>query len=113
MHQGGVYVFHSYQRAINSCHVPGFLYHLLTTSSSHSTKYGMYQPNCGLNNVLVSYGHDEYLYQTLVRNGCQLPPASLYIIRFHSLYPWHVGRAYDHLCNDEDRKMLAWVREFK
>ena len=24
----------------------------------YSTKYGMYQPNCGLKNVLMSFGHD-------------------------------------------------------
>ena len=73
----------------------------------------MYEPNCGLNNIMMSFGHDEYLYQTAVRNGFKLPPAALYIIRFHSFYPWHTGGAYDHLCNDKDREMLTWVTEFK
>lgn len=26
------------------------------------TEYGIYEPNCGLENVLISHGHDEYLY---------------------------------------------------
>ena len=84
-----------------------------THTHTHSTKYGMYEPNCGLDKVMMSFGHDEYLYQVLVRNGSTLPPAALYIIRFHSFYPWHTGNAYDHLCTDYDREMLAWVQEFK
>lgn len=78
-----------------------------------STKFGMYKPNCGLSNVMMSYGHDEYLYQTLVRNGSTLPQPGLYIVRFHSFYPWHTGKAYDYLCTDQDREMLPWIREFK
>jgi inositol oxygenase len=78
----------------------------------YSTKYGMYQPNCGLNNVMMSFGHDEYLYQVLVRNGATLPPAALSIIRFHSFYPWHTAKAYSHLCSEEDLNMLPWVLEF-
>ena len=98
--------------------IPVFYMFLFNTNNytytlTHSTKHGMYQPNCGLHKILMSFGHDEYLYQTLVRNGSTLPPASLYIIRFHSFYPWHTGNAYDHLCSDEDREMMTWVQEFK
>ena len=25
----------------------------------YSTEYGVYQPNCGLDNVMLSWGHDE------------------------------------------------------
>ena len=25
----------------------------------YSTKYGIYKPNCGLDNVMLSWGHDE------------------------------------------------------
>jgi inositol oxygenase len=25
----------------------------------YSTKYGIYEPNCGLDNVMISWGHDE------------------------------------------------------
>src|SRR5271170_5835934 len=28
----------------------------------YGTKYGIYQPGCGMNNVMLSWGHDEYLY---------------------------------------------------
>lgn len=32
----------------------------------YNTKYGMYSPNCGLDNVHLSWGHDEYLYRVLL-----------------------------------------------
>lgn len=74
---------------------------------------GIYKPNCGLNNLMMSFGHDEYMYRVLVGNNCTLPKEALYMVRFHSFYPWHTGGDYDYLCNDEDREMLKWVREFK
>jgi inositol oxygenase len=37
---------------------------------------------------------------------------ALYMLRFHSFYPWHRHGAYDHLCNDKDRAMLEWVLKF-
>lgn len=79
-----------------------------------STKYGMYQPNCGLDNLLMSWGHDEYLYQVLKNHPtCTLPEEAMYMIRFHSFYPWHNGGDYWYLANDTDRKMFYWIREFK
>ena len=35
------------------------------------------------------------------------------MVRFHSFYPWHSAGAYEYLMNDEDEKMLEYVREFK
>jgi len=79
----------------------------------YNTKYGMYTPNCGLSNVLMSFGHDEYFYQVCVQNKCTLPVAGLYVIRFHSFYPWHNKGAYTHLCDEQDNEMLKWVKEFQ
>lgn len=31
------------------------------THPVYSTKYGMYGPNCGLDKLMISWGHDEYL----------------------------------------------------
>ncbi|XP_072003700.1 inositol oxygenase isoform X1 [Engystomops pustulosus] len=78
----------------------------------YSTEYGIYEPNCGLEKVLMSWGHDEYLYQVLKFNQCTLPEEAMYMIRFHSFYPWHTGGDYRHLCNEKDLNMLPWVREF-
>lgn len=79
----------------------------------YSTLYGMYEPNCGLEHVTMSFGHDEYMYRVLVGNGTTLPEPALYMVRYHSFYPWHTGGDYNYLCNDKDLQMLEWIREFK
>jgi len=78
----------------------------------YNTKYGMYQPKCGLDQVKLSWGHDEYLYRVLQHNHSTLPKPGLNMIRFHSFYPWHTGQDYMHLCNQQDLEMMQWVREF-
>lgn len=75
----------------------------------YNTKYGVYEPNCGLRNVHMSWGHDEYLYQ-LMKN--YLPEPALYMMRYHSFYAQHREEAYDHLMDDHDRAMFNWVRAF-
>lgn len=74
-----------------------------------ATPCGIYEPECGLRNVLMSWGHDEYLYQVLKDH---LPEPALYMIRYHSFYAWHREGEYDWLCDDHDRKMLPWVQKF-
>lgn len=83
-----------------------------TYNPKYNTPCGIYKEHCGLENVIMSFGHDEYLYQVLTNSGTTLPEEGLYMIRFHSFYPWHTSGAYDHLCNDKDREMLKWVNEF-
>ena len=73
------------------------------------TELGIYEEGCGLDRVLLSWGHDEYLYQ-VVRP--YLPEPALYMIRYHSFYPGHREGAYQRLMNDHDREMFAWVRAF-
>ncbi|THU41071.1 inositol oxygenase [Niastella caeni] len=75
----------------------------------YSTKYGVYAPNCGLRNVSMSWGHDEYVYQMLKD---YLPEPGLYMLRYHSFYAWHREGSYDHLLDDHDREMLKWVKLF-
>jgi len=77
-----------------------------------SSKLGVYKEGCGLSNVLMSYGHDEYMYQVCVQNNCKLPLQALYMIRFHSFYPWHKEGEYMHLCDEQDLAMLKWVKDF-
>ncbi|XP_033102192.1 inositol oxygenase-like [Anneissia japonica] len=79
----------------------------------YNTRLGMYEENCGLDKVLMSWGHDEYMYQVCRGNKqCKLPLEALYMIRFHSFYPWHTNSEYYYLCNTEDIQMLSWVKEF-
>ena len=70
---------------------------------------GVYEPGCGLRQVLMSWGHDEYLYH-VVKD--YLPEPALYMIRYHSFYPWHREGAYEHLTSEQDRAMLKWVQAF-
>ncbi|KAM9816057.1 inositol oxygenase [Syngnathus typhle] len=82
------------------------------TNPSYNSKYGIYKPNCGLDNVLLSWGHDEYLYRVLQFNKCSIPEEGLNMIRYHSFYPWHSQGDYMHLCDDKDLQMLPWVKKF-
>lgn len=73
------------------------------------TRNGVYQEGCGLDAVNLSWGHDEYIYHV-----CKdyLPIEGLYMLRYHSFYPWHREGEYDYLCNDQDRRLLAAVKDF-
>jgi inositol oxygenase len=75
----------------------------------YQSTYGIYEPNCGLENVHMSFGHDGYIAEVLKP---YLPDEALYILRFHSFYAWHRHGAYTHLMNDKDAAMLPWVRKF-
>jgi inositol oxygenase len=78
----------------------------------YSTECGIYKPHCGLRNVHMSFGHDEYMAHVCEENSI-LPPEAIYIIRFHSFYPHHQKEAYKHLMDAEDERMLPILREFQ
>lgn len=80
-----------------------------SSNPNYNTKYGIYKENCGLDNVKMSWGHDEYMYQ-IVKD--YLPQESLYMIRYHSFYSQHKENAYNHLLNELDIKMFEWVKKF-
>ena len=80
-----------------------------SSNPNYNTKYGIYKENCGLDNVKMSWGHDEYLYQ-IVKD--YLPQESLYMIRYHSFYSQHKENAYNHLLNELDINMFEWVKKF-
>lgn len=70
---------------------------------------GIYGDGCGLNQVQLSWGHDEYLYHVVKDH---LPEEGLYMIRYHSFYAAHREGEYGHLMNEHDRAMFDWVRAF-
>ncbi|KAI9742013.1 MAG: hypothetical protein M1834_000402 [Cirrosporium novae-zelandiae] len=82
-----------------------------TKDPIYSTKYGIYNPGCGLDNVMLSWGHDEYLYH-ICREQSTLPDEALAMIRYHSFYPWHSAGGYHELMNEHDEKMLKAVKAF-
>jgi inositol oxygenase len=73
------------------------------------TKYGIYEPGCGLENVHMSFGHDGYIAEVMKP---YLPDEALYMLRFHSFYAWHRHDAYKYFENEKDKAMLQWVRKF-
>lgn len=73
------------------------------------TPLGIYEEGCGLDNVLMSWGHDEYIYHVAKD---YLPIEALYMLRYHSCYSWFRDNEYGHLTNEQDREMLKWVRKF-
>ncbi|HMH24592.1 MAG TPA: inositol oxygenase family protein [Puia sp.] len=75
----------------------------------YQTKYGVYSEGCGLRNVNMSWGHDEYVYQMMKDH---LPEPALYMLRYHSFYAQHRENGYDHLLDDHDREMFRWVNLF-
>ncbi len=75
----------------------------------YNTKYGVYAPNCGLRNVTMSWGHDEYVYQMMKD---YLPEPALYMFRYHSFYAQHRENAYEHLMDAHDHEMFKWVTLF-
>jgi len=81
-------------------------------NKNYNTKYGIYSPHCGLDNVLFSFGHDEYLYQVLKHNRCKIPEIGLKIIRYHSFYAWHKNNAYEYLMSEEDYLTKQWCQIF-
>jgi len=91
-------VFHEYFAANPDRHVP-----------TYQTRCGIYEEGCGLDRVMLSWGHDEYLYHV---TKPYLPEPAQYIIRYHSFYPAHREGAYGHLMTEHDREMFEWVRRF-
>jgi inositol oxygenase len=78
-------------------------------NKQYQSENGIYENGCGLDKLQMSWGHDEYLYN-VVKD--YLPSEALYMIRYHSFYPWHKENAYAHLTSEQDRKMLPWVKKF-
>lgn len=77
--------------------------------AEYQTQLGIYEQGCGLDRVLLSWGHDEYLYHVVKQ---YMPEEAQYMIRYHSFYAAHRENQYDYLMNDYDREMFRWVREF-
>ncbi|KAH8710061.1 hypothetical protein GQ44DRAFT_714747 [Phaeosphaeriaceae sp. PMI808] len=77
----------------------------------YADTFGIYTPGCGLDNVMLSWGHDEYLYHVMKAQS-RLPDEALAMIRYHSFYPWHKEGAYAWMMNEKDERMLEAVRAF-
>ncbi|MBV6644869.1 MAG: inositol oxygenase [Cyclobacteriaceae bacterium] len=80
-----------------------------TQDERFNTLLGVYEEHCGLNNVHMSWGHDEYIYHIMKDH---LPEEGLYMLRYHSFYAQHREKSYDHLMSKHDHEMFEWVQKF-
>tara|TARA_Y100001933_G_scaffold152313_1_gene150774 strand:- start:335 stop:1147 length:813 start_codon:yes stop_codon:yes gene_type:complete len=79
----------------------------------YNTPLGIYEKGCGLDNLTLAWGHDEYLYQVLTNHrDNNLPEEAMVMIRYHSFYPWHSGGSYAELLNERDAEYLKWIKDF-
>lgn len=77
----------------------------------YGTEHGIYEQGCGLDNLMLSWGHDEYLYH-VVRDQSKLPDEALAMIRYHSFYVWHKDGGYRHFMAEKDWRVLEAVKAF-
>lgn len=88
-----------------------------TTHPVYGTKLGIYEPGCGLDNLVISFGHDEYLARVLadaIADGaCSLPPEALHIARYHSAYVIHTAGEYDYFLSERDRRWMPILHQFR
>jgi inositol oxygenase len=83
-------------------------------SEELSSATGIYDEGCGFEQVVFAFGHDQYLYDVLVAHGdCRIPRDGLYLIRFHSFYPWHQHGGYARLASQSDHRRLGLLRAFQ
>ncbi len=75
----------------------------------YQSRVGIYEEGAGLDQVDMSWGHDEYFYQVAKE---YLPEPARYMLRYHSFYAAHREGAYDYLMHDRDREMFEWVKKF-
>jgi inositol oxygenase len=88
-----------------------------STHPVYGTKLGIYEAGCGLDNVVMSFGHDEYLYRVLTDaiadGGCSLPPEALHPVRYHSAYVIHTDGEYEYLLDERDRRWMPILHSFR
>jgi inositol oxygenase len=79
----------------------------------YTSKYGVYKEACGLENVVMSFGHDEFLYNVVKRNAFStFPQKAMNLIRYHSFYAWHTHGEYRWMMNEGDFETLENVQAF-
>ena len=89
----------------------------------YNTETGVYKRGCGLKNLNIAWGHDEYAYM-VVKNHTEkmraagakeedlIPDEGLAMIRYHSCYPWHNKGEYDWAMSPGDEEIKAAVLRF-
>ena len=77
-----------------------------------------YAPECGFDAMHFSWGHDEYMASVLEHNRARVPPELVYLVRYHSFYPWHTPRdaaprGYTRFASARDWHLLPLLKMFQ
>lgn len=80
-----------------------------SNDSRYNTNLGIYHEGCGIENLLLTWTGQEYLYSMLKHNEVELPDEGLAIIRYFLLNEWHTHNEFQSLqsFDDEDLKYLV------
>lgn len=73
---------------------------------------GIYEPHCGLENVVMAWTGPEYIYHMLKHNDALIPDEGLAMLRYFSLGDWHTHHEYQHVTNEDDEDVKAFVADF-
>ncbi|OWZ22181.1 Inositol oxygenase [Phytophthora megakarya] len=65
--------------------------------------------HCGLENIMLPWTPDEYLYRVLCLNTTTLPAEALDAIRFWSFKTWYEQDSFDDLCAPQDVDTKEWL----
>lgn len=80
--------------------------------SRYNTDTGIYQEHCGLDNVLLQWTGNEYMYYLLKHNNTSLPNEALACLRYNLLGDFHEHNEYSVLMNKDDEDMLPFIQTF-
>ena len=92
------------------CKIPESIVYKEHFPKDNLTKLGIYSQGCGVNNLKLSFGHDEYLYMVLKGNNHKLDEKYMQMIKFHSFYPWHTHYSYDYFNTPSDYNLMKNVQ---
>jgi len=86
-------------------------------NKDYISQLGVYEKNCGFDNVEMTFSHDYYLSEVFKKSNTKLPNEAIYIIRYHSFYAWHTPknniRGYEYLASELDWKYLPLLKLFQ
>lgn len=82
-------------------------------NDKYNSELGIYEVGCGIDNLTMAWGHDEYLFQVLSNHKENtIPVEGMVMIRYHSFYPWHTGGSYQSFMVEKDKQYMEWVTQF-
>ena len=90
------------------CEIPeNVVFRKFSKNHGYDDIYGIYKKGCGIKNLKLSFGHDEYMYMVLKGNEDKHKFREMYmdIIRFHSFYPWHTYDEYSYFMEKGDEEI--------